>query len=97
MKIQNLPMTYRNNAKAWMLTVYFQEWFQDFKLQVTKKHGEQPILLLLDNCLSHKIENLNLDHIEIYFFPPETTSRIQLMDAGVIMAFKRHYHHLHLW
>lgn len=95
-KVKNLPITYRNNAKAWMLAIHFQEWFQDFKLQVTKRHGEQPILLLLDNCPSHKIENLNLGHIEVYFFPPETTSRIQPMDAGVIMAFKRHYRKHHL-
>ena len=24
--IGNLPITYRNNAKAWMLTTLFQEW-----------------------------------------------------------------------
>src|SRR2546421_6192236 len=26
LRLQNFPMTYQSNAKAWMLTVLFQEW-----------------------------------------------------------------------
>lgn len=95
-KIQNLPIMYRNNAKAWMLTIHFQEWFQEFKLQVTAKHKGQPVLLLLDNCPSHKIENMDLGIVTVYFLSPNTTSRIQPMDAGIIMAFKRYYRRFHL-
>lgn len=95
-KIQNFPVIYRNNPKAWMLAVHFQEWLEDFKIQVTKQHGNQPILLLLDNCPSHKVESMSLGQIEIHFFPPETTSKIQPLDAGIIMAFKRHYRRHHL-
>ena len=29
-KIQSIPMTYRNNAKAWMITSLFQEWIREF-------------------------------------------------------------------
>ena len=89
-------MTYRSNLKAWMLTTLFQEWLQEFDYQVAQKHNGQCVLLLLDNCPNHKIQNLNLSHVEIYFLPPNTTSKIQLMDAEIIMSFKRHYRHYHI-
>ncbi|RHZ89822.1 hypothetical protein Glove_9g369 [Diversispora epigaea] len=79
---------------AWMLTTLFQEWLCDFDYKVEIKHNGQRILLLLDNCGNHKIEGLNLLHVDIQFLPLNTISRIQPMDAGIIMSFKRHcnYH-----
>jgi len=94
--IYNLPMTYRNNAKAWMLITIFQEWLHEFDRQIAQKHGGQHVLLLLDNCTSHKVENLALPHVEIHFLPPNTTSKIQPMDAGIIISFKKHYRHYHI-
>jgi DDE superfamily endonuclease/Tc5 transposase DNA-binding domain len=95
-RIKNLAMTYRNNTKAWMLTTTFQEWLHEFDRQVTQKHGNQRVLLLLDNCPSHKMAGLNLQHVDVHFFPPNTTSKIQPMDAGIIMTFKKHYRSFHL-
>jgi len=89
--IRNLPIIYRNNTKAWMLTSLFQEWLQYFDREVTKKHGDNRVLLLIDNCPSHRLEGLMLHHIDVHFLPPNTTAKIQPMDAGIIMAFKRHY------
>lgn len=94
--IRNLPVTYRNNKKAWMLTTLFQEWLQEFDYQVGQKHRGQRVLLLLDNCSSHKIENLALSYVDVYFLPPNTTSKLQPMDAGIIMAFKKHYRRYHI-
>jgi len=95
-KIQNMPMTYRNNAKAWMITSLFQEWLREFDRKVGLKYQGQRVLLLLDNCSSHKLTGLTLQHTDIHFLPPNTTSRIQPMDAGIIMTFKRHYRHHHI-
>ncbi len=94
--IGNLPITYQNNAKAWMLTTLFQEWLQEFDYQVGIKHNKQRVLLLLDNCTSHKLENLTLENVEVYFLPPNTTSKLQPMDSGIIMSFKKHYRHYHI-
>ncbi|CAB5349997.1 unnamed protein product [Rhizophagus irregularis] len=94
--IGNLPMSYRNNAKAWMLATIFQEWLQEFDYQVSIKHDKQRVLLLLDNCTSHKINNLVLENVEVYFLPPNTTSKLQPMDSGIIMSFKKHYRHHHI-
>jgi hypothetical protein len=94
--LNNLQMTYRSNPKAWMLTTIFQDWLQEFDREIAKKHGNQHVLLLLDNCPSHKIDGLALSNVDIHFLPPNTTSKIQPMDAGIIMSFKRHYRHLHI-
>ena len=90
--IYNLPMVYRYNSKAWMLLTLFQEWLQEFDLQISRKHRGQRVLLLLDNCPSHKIRGLVLQNVDVHFLPPNTTSKIQPMDAGIIMAFKKNYH-----
>ncbi|CAG8673311.1 22490_t:CDS:2 [Cetraspora pellucida] len=87
---------YQSNAKAWMLVVLFQEWLQDFDHQMLQKHSGQRVLLLLDNCSSHKLDRLTLRHVDAYFLSKNTTSRIQPMDTGIIIAFKRSYHHFHL-
>ena len=94
--ICNLPMTYRNNNKAWMLTTLFQDWLHDFDRQVGQKHRGQRVLLLLDNCTNHKIEGLDLLNVDVHFLPPNTTSKIQPMDAGIIMSFKKHYRYYHI-
>ena len=94
--INNLQMTYRSNSKAWMLTTIFQEWLQEFDRQIGQKYRGQRVLLLLDNCSSYKLENLTLLYVDVYFLPPNTTSKLQPMDAGIIMAFKKHYRHYHI-
>src|SRR5438067_245371 len=73
-----------------------EKWLQEFDYQVGQKHGRERVLLLLDNCSSHKTENLTLSYVDVYFLPPNTTSKLQPMDAGIIMAFKKHYRHYHI-
>jgi hypothetical protein len=74
-----------------MLSSLFQEWLQYFEREVAKKHGGRNVLLFVDNCPCHKLTGLVLPHVNVHFFPPNTTAKIQPMDAGIIMAFKRHY------
>ena len=94
--LTNLPMTYHNNSKAWMLTTLFQDWLQEFDKEMARKYGNQQVLLLLDNCPSHKTDGMVLSNTDVHFLPPNTTSKIQPMDAGIIMSFKRHYRNLHI-
>jgi len=94
--IDNLPIIYQNNVKAWMLTTLFQEWLQKFDYQVGIKYNKQCVLLLLDNYTSHKLENLILENVEVYFLPFNTTSKLQSMNSEIIMSFKKHYRHYHI-
>ena len=74
-----------------MLLTTFQEWLQNFDLQMSRKYNNQRVLLFLDNCPCHKIEGLVLSHVDVVFLPPNTTSKLQPMDAGIIMSFKNNY------
>ncbi|XP_035673006.1 tigger transposable element-derived protein 4-like [Branchiostoma floridae] len=83
----SLPVTYTNNAKAWMTSDLFKNWLK----KLDQKMGRQgrKILLLLDNAPSHP--DVALNHIELKFFPPNTTSRLQPMDQGIIQTVKLKY------
>ena len=91
-----MPMTYHHNAKAWIITSLFQEWIWKFDHQVGLKHQGQRVLLLLDNCSSHKLGKITLRYTDVHFLPPNMTSKLQPMNAEIIMSFKRHYRHFHV-
>lgn len=48
------------------------------------------ILLFLDNAPVHPVD-LKLSNITMIFFPPNTTSKVQPLDQGIIRAFKVYY------
>ncbi|CAG8826511.1 15278_t:CDS:2, partial [Racocetra persica] len=56
----NADGSHKSNTKAWMFVILFQEWLQDFDHQMLQKHRGQHVLLLLDNCSSHKLDGLTL-------------------------------------
>ena len=39
---------------------------------------------------------LHINIVSDLFLPPNTTSTLQPMDAGIIMSFKRHYRRYHM-
>ena len=82
-----LPITYRTNKKAWMTSSLFKEWLErlNSKMHLQGRH----ILLFVDNCGAHP--DIQLTNIKMLFLPPNTTSRLQPCDAGIIAAFKAHY------
>ena len=65
-------------------------FFQNYLLRL-HRHVNRKILLLVDNALSHIWRNLDLPNIEIVSLPPNTTSKLQPMNAGIIASFKCHY------
>lgn len=83
---------YHANKKAWMTKELFFAWLNRFDQYVARKPGRK-ILLLLDNCSAHgKAEDLPpLHNIRVIFLPPNTTSKVQPLDAGIIAWVKRRY------
>ncbi|GES98541.1 tigger transposable element-derived protein 6-like [Rhizophagus clarus] len=44
-----------------------------------------------NNASGREVTQLNLTHVKVAFLPPNTTSHLQPLDAGVIKSFKAHY------
>jgi DDE superfamily endonuclease/Tc5 transposase DNA-binding domain len=76
---------YLSNKKAWMTGDFFQEYLRRFNSHVGRK-----VLLLIDNAPSHIWNDADFPNIEIVALPPNTTSKLQPLDAGIIAAFKCH-------
>lgn len=89
-KVLSMPVAYTHNTKAWMTGEIFRKWLSDFDKEMSaKKH--KVLLLLLDKCSAHHL-NAHLSAVEVLFLPPNTTTKMQPMDQGVIANFKVHYH-----
>ena len=85
--VDNLPVTYRANKKAWMTSQIF-EWLAAWDSYLTKVNLK--ILLLVDNCTAHSHVS-TLKNIQLEFLPPNTISLIQPMDQGIIKNLKTLY------
>lgn len=83
---------YKNNQKAWMTASIFFDWLHYVDRKIGKTDGRK-ILLLMDNCSAHGTKHTlpELDNIDIQFLPPNTTSKLQPLDAGIIAAMKKRY------
>lgn len=53
----------------------------------------QKVLLLMDNCSAHgNVDTLsNLTHVNVGLLLPNTTSKLQPLDVGIIAAIKLQY------
>ena len=66
-----------------LFTKWVKELDQNFAAQDMK---------IVDNCPAHSIVD-GLKAIELIFLPPNTTSKTQPMDQGVIRSLKEFYRH----
>jgi len=96
----NLPIVYKSNKKAWMLSGIWYEFLG--KLNDDMKAQGRHIALITDNAPTHPppekppIEYTGpkppvLDHITLFYLPPNTTAWLQLLDAGIIRSLKAGY------
>ena len=44
--------------------------------------------MLADNVSSHKVNDLELSNVKLYFLPPNTTTQLQPLDQGIIYSLK---------
>ena len=86
--LKELPIKYANNKNSWMTRIIFNEFLTNLNEKMFKKNKR--ILLLLDQCSAHQ-KDLVFSNIKLLFFPPNTTSKLQPLDAGVIHSLKVNY------
>lgn len=76
------------NSHCIIILILFTEWLNDFDSMMRKQ--KRNILLFLDNVPVHS-QDIQLENIKLKFFPPNTTSKIQPLDQGIIRVFKAQY------
>jgi hypothetical protein len=82
LKINNLPVVWRNNKKAWITAATMEEWLNIFNAKMKKENRN--VFILLDNATCHP--KVTLSNVKITWFPANATSVLQPM--GVIYTFK---------
>nr|XP_050024324.1 tigger transposable element-derived protein 6-like [Dermacentor andersoni] len=66
----------------------FQKWLKAWDSELACQGRK--VCLIVDNCTAHHTD-AQLSSIEIHFLPPNTTSKLQPLDQGIIHAFKSIY------
>ena len=82
-----LPRTYSNHKSAWIDAKAFRERLIKFDRRMAS--GGRHELSTLDNCSAHNVADLTLPHVRTGSFPPNSTSRSQPLDQGIIANVKR--------
>lgn len=80
---QELSFFYMSNSNAWMTGDFFRKYLHRFNAHVKRK-----VLLIIDNAPSHKWQAEEFPNLEIVTLPPNTTSKLQPLDTGIIAVFK---------
>ncbi|GFY25880.1 tigger transposable element-derived protein 6 [Trichonephila clavipes] len=86
--INSFPIKYRSNKKAWMTAELFNEWL--VSLNSDMKREKRHILLFLDNCTVRN-DAPPLSNVKLQCFPPNSTSKLQPLDQGIIHNFITFY------
>ena len=78
----------RSKKKSWIDGELLINWVS--KLDGKFVAQDRQIALIIDNCPAHP-DITGLEMINLIFLPPNTTSKNQPMDQGVIRSLKAHY------
>lgn len=84
-----LGCLYRNQASSWMDREIFAEWINNMERKCAATNRK--VLMLLDNFSCHYVPDLKLKFVRLLFLPPNTTSKSQPLDQGIIQNMKAHY------
>ena len=66
----------------------FEVWIKTVDRKM--KRERRKILMFVDNAPSH--HKMKLENVKLVFLPPNTTSKIQPMDQGIIQSMKLKFH-----
>lgn len=89
---EELGLDYKPNNNAWMNSVLFYNWlvrFDDYTGGARNWH----VALLTDSwSILGKSETIPaLQNVEVVFLPPNTTSKVEPVNAGVVASVKTRY------
>lgn len=85
--LRSVGVAYESNRKAWMTSDIFSKWLVTVNNKMKRKNRN--ILIIVDNCSAHP--DCQFSNVKLVFLPPNTTSKLQPCDAGIIQTVKIHY------
>jgi hypothetical protein len=92
--IRNLNIIWKHNKKAWMTGEIFEEWLRWFDERMTGRK----VALLMDNFSAHEVavemiqsSAYPLQNVFVIWLPPNSTSRFQPLDQGIIHTWKGYW------
>lgn len=88
MRNMHVPVDWHSNKSAWMTKDIFNKWLLDFDSKMVKQ--KRNVILFLDNCSSH-MQLPGLHATKVAYFPPNTTSKAQPIDQGIVHSVKSRY------
>lgn len=87
---KSLEVDYDFNKKSWMTADICEKRLQKLDRRMIAERRQ--IAFVFDNCPAHPKEiNQKLKNVTVFYLPPNTTSKLQPMDQGVIKSFKVQY------
>ena len=86
---RSIPVDYESNSRAWMVCELFSSWL--IKLDGRFAQEKRKVAMLVDNCPAHSNIQSRLKAITLVFLPPNTTSKSQPCDQGIIQNLKLYY------
>ncbi|XP_028656953.1 tigger transposable element-derived protein 4-like [Erpetoichthys calabaricus] len=89
--VKSLSMHYEANKKAWMTSELFSKWLKKVDAAMVRK--KRRIILFIDNCTAHNHIPV-MKAVTMKFLLPNTTSKLQPLDQGIINNFKLRYRKL---
>lgn len=80
-------LDYHENRKTCMISDLFLGWLKRFIARISGT-SDQEVILYIDNCSARSNDTniLRLANVTVKCFPPNTTSKIQSLDTGVIAS-----------
>lgn len=87
-----LGFEYHANKKAWFRNALFFSWLARLNRYVQRTKARK-IHFLVDNCSAHgmKEELHALTNVCVEYLPPNTTSKVKPLGAGIITWVKTQY------
>ncbi|GBN40626.1 Tigger transposable element-derived protein 6 [Araneus ventricosus] len=86
--LNRLAVSWYANKKAWMASSIFEEWLVNLDKKL--RNRARKVLLVLDNATCHA-HGAELKNVKLLILPPNTTSKLQLLDHGVLKCYKMEY------
>lgn len=83
-KIVKLTCDLQSNKTSWMTASILEEWLNGFNAKMKK--GKRKLLLFLDSATCHS--RITITNVKLAWFPPNTTTVLQLMHMGIFYTFK---------